>query len=41
MNFETTEEQAMLRLNARSFLKKEILPLVNEYEKNTTPVRRR
>jgi alkylation response protein AidB-like acyl-CoA dehydrogenase len=33
MDFELTEEQAMLRLNARNFLRKEILPLVNEYEK--------
>ena len=33
MDFELTEEQAMLRLNARNFLRKEILPLLNEYEK--------
>ncbi|MBN2062242.1 MAG: acyl-CoA dehydrogenase family protein [Deltaproteobacteria bacterium] len=32
MDFDLSEEQVMLRLNARKFLSKEILPLTNEYE---------
>jgi len=37
MDFEFTEEQAMLQKNVRAFLEKEIAPLVNEYEQKYTP----
>ena len=33
MDFALTEEQLMLKTNVRSFLEKEILPVVDEYEK--------
>jgi alkylation response protein AidB-like acyl-CoA dehydrogenase len=33
MDFALTEEQMMLKTNVRSFLEKEILPVVDEYEK--------
>ncbi|OGO01402.1 MAG: hypothetical protein A2Y72_03715 [Chloroflexi bacterium RBG_13_53_26] len=34
MDFSFTEEQQMLKTNVRSFLEKEIAPVVDEYEKN-------
>ncbi len=38
MDFALTEEQLMLKTSVRSFLEKEILPMVGEYEKSQGPL---
>ncbi|WP_077213181.1 acyl-CoA dehydrogenase family protein [Bacillus dakarensis] len=38
MNFELTVEQKILKDSVRKFLEKEIAPIVDDYEKNHTPI---
>jgi alkylation response protein AidB-like acyl-CoA dehydrogenase len=38
MDFELTEEQKLLKANAREFMEKEILPIVNDYEQKYRPL---
>ena len=34
MDFQLSEEQLMLKKNARDFLQKEIVPIIDDYERN-------
>jgi alkylation response protein AidB-like acyl-CoA dehydrogenase len=38
MDFELTEEQKLLKTNAREFMEREILPIVNDYEQKYRPL---
>jgi alkylation response protein AidB-like acyl-CoA dehydrogenase len=38
MDFELTEEQKLLKANAREFMEREILPIVNDYERKYRPL---
>ena len=38
MDFELTEEQKLLRANAREFMDREIIPFVNDYERKYRPL---
>lgn len=38
MDFELTEEQKLLKANAREFMEREIIPIVNDYERRYRPL---
>ena len=38
MDFELTEEQKLLKTNAREFMEREIIPIVNDYERKYRPL---
>lgn len=38
MDFELTEEQKILRADAREFMDREIIPFVNEWEREYRPL---
>lgn len=38
MDFELTEEQKLLKANAREFMEREIMPIVNDYERRYRPL---
>ena len=38
MDFELTEEQQLLKTNAREFMEKEIIPFVDDYEREYRPL---
>jgi alkylation response protein AidB-like acyl-CoA dehydrogenase len=38
MDFELTEEQKLMKANAREFMEREILPIVNDYERKYRPL---
>ena len=38
MDFELTEEQKLLKANARQFMDREIIPIVDDYERKYRPL---